>query len=436
MDEGKAAGVETEVAHQRLPPSWDVAKLHLRLSDGSDRSVELTQQITLGSAEAADICLSHPTVSRLHARIEPRGDGPWIVDIASTNGVCVDGVRVGSAKLHGGAIIRLGDLEVHVLESTAAKVDLWPAERFGPLLGRSEPMRALFEYIQKVAASDAAVLIQGETGTGKDVVANAIHDNSPRRSGPFVVFDCGSVPEPLFESELFGHVRGAFTGADRNRAGALESAEGGTLFLDEVGELPAAVQPKLLRMLETRTYRRVGESRYREANVRVVAATHRDISRMAADGSFREDLYFRLMVLPVYVPPLRERLVDLPLLAQHFAGERELPAGTLQAAAGRSWPGNVRELRTFVERALVIGPDAQIPGLVTPVATDSVAADSTGTVDLDSPLRQAKDLAALRVERAYLAGWIERTGRNVTAIAGEIGLDRTYVHRLLKKHEL
>ena len=432
-DAPAADHAETEVTHKRLGSTGDVASLQLRTPDGTVLDVELERPVSVGSAEAADLSLRHPTVSRLHARLEPRSNGPWIVDLDSTNGVNVDGVRVGSAKLHEGAAIGLGDLQLEVRLASSATIDLWPTERFGPLLGRSESMRALFEYLHKVANSDATVLIQGETGTGKDVVARAIHATSPRSAGPFVVFDCGSVTEALFESELFGHVRGAFTGADRTRVGAVESAEGGTLFLDEIGELPLATQPKLLRMLETKTFRRVGESRYDPADVRVVAATHRDVGRMAAAGSFREDLYFRLMVLPVYVPPLRERPSDIPLLMEHFAGGEPLADSIRATAMARSWPGNVRELRTFVERARVLGA-GDIPGQQ--AFGGGRHAPPGASVDLDAPLRELKDEAALAVERAYLAGWIERKGRNVSAIASEIGLDRTYVHRLLKRHDL
>jgi len=432
-DAAAQESAETEVSPRRLPATKGVSSLRLRWSEG-ELTVELSRPQTLGSADAADLSVAHPTVSRLHARLEPRADGTWIVDLDSTNGLRVDGVRVGSAKLHDGAIVGLGEVQLSARLGSDATVDLWPAERFGPLIGRSEPMRALFEYLHKLAGSEATVLIQGETGTGKDVVARAIHAASPRDTGPFVVFDCGSVPESLFESELFGHVRGAFTGADRTRAGALESAEGGTLFLDEIGELPFSAQPKLLRMLETKTYRRVGESRYRDADVRVIAATHRDVGRMAAAGTFREDLFFRLMVLPVYVPPLRERPSDIPLLARHFAGGEELPPSLLPELAGRSWPGNVRELRTFVERAQVVGT-GPIPGQRAFAASPSKS-PSAAAVDLDAPLRDLKDEAAMAVERAYLEGWIERTGRNVSAMATAIGLDRTYVHRLLKRHDL
>jgi transcriptional regulator with GAF, ATPase, and Fis domain len=292
-------------------------------------------------------------------------------------------------------------------------------------------MRELFERLSKFAKSEATALVTGETGTGKDLVARAIHEHSSRARGPFVVFDCAAVPEALFESELFGHARGAFTGADRAREGAVQAAAGGTLFLDEIGELPLSMQPKLLRFLESRTVRRVGESDYRGVDVRVLAATHRDLARMVAGGSFREDLYFRLAVLPVTVPPLRARRGDIAALAQHFLGERALDATTLREIDGRPWLGNVRELRSFVERAVALGADEalrMIPGTQAPAGLPPVP--------LDEPFKDVRERWNDHLERGYLAGWIERKGHNVSAVADAIGLDRTYVHRLLKKHGL
>lgn len=282
-------------------------------------------------------------------------------DLESRNGTYVSGVRLESSRIDPGAVLRLGTvtLEVHY-DETAEEVELWPEERFGDLLGRSAAAREMFAKLARVANSDATVLVQGETGTGKELIGRAIHEHSKRHGKPYVIVDCGSIPEVLLESELFGHVKGAFTGAVSSRNGAFVEADGGTVFLDEIGELPMPLQPKLLRFLETRTVRRIGEAQHRKVDVRVIAATHRDLRAMVNNGSFREDLYFRLAVLPVFVPPLRERLVDIELLVGAFCppdqrGKLFTPA-MIAELQRRPWPGNVRELRNLVERSVAFGP--------------------------------------------------------------------------------
>jgi len=416
-------------------PAYTALRVVEFVHDGTVYSLVLDRPQSIGSAPAVDMRLEHPTVSRLHARIEARNGVPWIEDLDSTNGVFVDGTRVGTALLHDGARVRLGSLTLEVrVPSTERREELWPSERFGPLLGRSAPMRALFERIRRVAASDACVLLHGETGTGKDLVAQAIHDESARASAPFVVFDCSAIPEALFEVELFGHTRGAFTGADRAREGAAAAARGGTLFLDEVGELSVTTQPKLLRMLESGTIRRVGDTRHEPVDVRVIAATHRDLAKMVAGGSFREDLFFRLVVLPIEVPSLRSRPDDISLLIEHFARGRALDSGVVAEASRRPWPGNVRELRAFVERAMALGAEEALR-LTEPSGGNSTAV-GTAAIDFDRTLRELRDQAADAVERAYLTAWLARCGRNVTAVARAVGLDRTYVHRLMRKHDL
>ncbi len=430
--------IETAVSARSLAPAGEVRVLELRAPDGLGGSMSLDRSRTLGAAPGVDLRIEAPTVSRLHARVHLREGRPWVTDLDSKNGVRVDGLRVLCAELVDGCELALGETKLVVRHgSDARRRELWPNERFGQLRGRSDTMRALFERIRRVAASDACVLVQGETGTGKDLVAQTIHEESARHARPFVVFDCSAVPEALFEAELFGHVRGAFTGADRSRDGAASSADGGTLFLDEVGELPLSLQPKLLRFLESGTVRRVGESRHQRVDVRVVAATHRDLARMVADGSFREDLYFRLVVLPLEVPPLRDRREDIPLLVAHFARGRSVPRSVLEEASDRRWAGNVRELRTFVERVVALGPSEALRLSDGFAATPAGSGGGEGAApDLDEPLRRVRERAADGAERAYLVGWLERTGRNVTAVAQAIGLDRTYVHRLLKKHHL
>ncbi|MFO0630926.1 MAG: sigma-54-dependent Fis family transcriptional regulator [Polyangiales bacterium] len=278
----------------------------------------------LGSAENCTHVVHDPLVSRLHVALDVADDGIWVRDLGSRNGTYVAGVRVREACVPDGGAVRIGNTDVRVhYDQNEAVLDLWPTEQFGPMWGRSVVMRELFARLARVAGNESTVLIQGETGTGKELVARAIHQFSRRRDGPLVVVDCGALAENLLEAELFGHARGAFTGAAHERPGAIEAAHGGTVFLDEIGEMPLAMQPKLLRALESRSVRRVGETRYRDVDVRFVAATHRDLAEMVNAGTFREDLFFRLPVLPVtLLLPLRQRTDDIPLLVS-----RMLPRG-------------------------------------------------------------------------------------------------------------
>jgi len=303
---------------------------------------------------------------------------------------------------------------------------------FGPARGDSPAMRQVFGVLSRVARTDASVVLLGETGTGKSLLAKALHLASPRRAKPFVVFDCAAVKASLFESELFGHVRGAFTGAASDRAGLLGQVGAGTLFLDEIGELPLELQTKLLRLLETGRYQRLGEDVPRQSDARVVAATHRDLEHEVAQGRFREDLYFRLAVVVVTVPPLRERLADIPALAQHFLKELghpafDLPPALLDQLGAHGWPGNLRELRNTVERALV-GVHA------TPRPPPTRGASAAHLKHL--PYRKAKEQLVDAFTRDYLAALLERCDHNITAAARTAGIARAWVHKLVKKYGL
>lgn len=411
--------------------------------EAGPRQVRIEQRALLGAAESCDVRVRHPSVSRLHAELTPSDEGLWIRDLGSRNGTFVAGARIREACLrqdhrwHAGGCeleLRYGD-ETHALE-------LWPSTQLGPLVGRSEAMRRLFRLIVQVASSDATVLIQGETGTGKELVAQAIHELSPRSAGPYVVVDCGALPRELLEAELFGHARGAFTGAGRDREGAAEAAHGGVLVLDEVGELPLSMQPKLLRMIESKQVRRLGENRHRTVDLRVVAATHRDLHRMVNEGSFREDLFFRLAVLQLDVPPLRERREDVGLLARRFLGDdgaHLLDDEVLEELARRAWPGNVRELRNFVERLKVLGLEcAREPSSATPAVEPArgTEAASAPRVATELGFKHAKERWVRHFERVYLESLLDEVGGNVTAAAERAGIDRSYVHRLLRKHEI
>ena len=310
-------------------------------------------------------------------------------------------------------------------------------------------MRTLFAMLEKVAASDINVLINGESGTGKELVATEIVQRSPRADKPFVIVDCGAISPSLVESELFGHVRGAFTGADRDRMGAFESADTGTVFLDEIGELPLELQPKLLRALEAREIRRVGETRARKVNVRVISATHRDLEREVNKGRFREDLYFRLAVVTVTVPPLRERLEDLALLINVFLQALNVPEQVklfgdevLEELARHDWPGNVRELRNYVERSVVLQTTSLTSrkSTLAPPGSSNVTGGGGGSggasVDVRVPFKVAKDQIIEDFERAYLAALLDASGGNMSKAARTAGVDRMYLHRLVQKHGL
>jgi DNA-binding NtrC family response regulator len=366
-----------------------------------------------------------------------RPDGLWVRDLGSLNGTYLEGVRVAHARLDVNLQLRVGSTVATVsYDRRKANIELWPLDRFGPLVGRSVAMRELFALLAKAAESNATVLIQGETGTGKELVAKSIHEASRRVNAPFAVVDCGAISASLIEAELFGHARGAFTGAHADRAGAVEFANGGTVFLDEVGELPLSLQPKLLRLIESRTVCRIGETQHRAADVRFIAATNRDLGTMVNEGTFREDLYFRLAVLQFRVPSLRERIEDIPLLLEHFL-PREVPIPAVELIAElnkRPWHGNVRELRNFVERAIVLGTDNALQGGAGNTVASTVPA--LPSIPLDRPFKELRDAWVSQLEHDYLKGLLQLHSGNVSAVAQASGFNRTYLYKLLRKHGL
>ncbi len=404
-----------------------------------------TERATVGSHPSNDLVVSEPTVSRFHLELVASAVGVRLRDLESRNGTFVDGVRVFDALLREGSRVQVGST---VLRFAAAadglQIALSKQACFGELIGESEAMRSVFDLLARCAASDSTVLIEGETGTGKEGAAEAIHRASGRRAGPFVVVDCGAIPVNLVESELFGHEKGAFTGAVNRHVGAFEQADGGTIVLDEIGELPMDLQPKLLRVLEQRTIRRVGGNDRLTIDLRIVAATHRDLRKEVNEGRFRSDLYYRLSVVKVTLPPLRERLTDLPLLTRALltgigATQNQLARFSapevMERLARGTWPGNVRELRNYLERCLVLDTEAPLSE-VDRDADAVIPHGSAGAVDLSLSYPEARRHALTVFEHDYLTALLEKHGGNVSLAAREAGIERVYLHRLLRRSEL
>lgn len=352
-----------------LPPE-EAQSLALRIlvgeQEGFEHLLSGDDPITLGGADDNRVVLQDGSVSRYHAQIIRDGDLWTVRDLGSTNGTFVDRVKVESAELAVGRVVTLGRTALQVVvrseeESTDGSSRPKVRSGFGALVGSSRVMQRVYRQLKTAAKTDATVLLTGESGVGKELAAKALHASSRRSAGPWVVFDAASVPPELIESELFGHEAGAFTGAGGGRAGLFRTAHGGTLFIDEIGELPLALQPRLLRFLETRTVRKVGADEPIAVNTRIVAATHRDLREEVRNERFRLDLFWRLAVLPIRLPPLRDRLEDLGRIANAYLqrrGEPGLDDACVSVLLTHTWPGNVRELVNVLERIL-IGADGR-----------------------------------------------------------------------------
>jgi len=395
-------------------------------------------ELSIGTAPGNHLVVTDPTVSRHHAVITATSNGFQIRDIGSTNGTCLAGYRVDSAYVESGALIQLGETSVRfdALEERVSH-PLSEKDRFGDVLGQSATMRRVFGLLERVASSETTILLDGETGTGKGAIAEAIHRLSGRASGPFVVVDCGAIPPSLIESELFGHERGSFTGADERRIGAFEAADGGTVFLDEVGELGPDLQPKLLRVLEGKQVRRIGSVAPIPVDVRVIAATNRDLRHEVNAGQFRTDLYYRLNVMRITVPPLRERREDIPMLVASFYrqlvqnAEASPPAELIMRLMRQPWAGNVRELRSAVERAVLLGEAAATEGISSPSPRGE---NSWPEMDFTLSFRDAKESAIGCWTRVYVRELVDRFGGNLSRAARAVSMDRNHLRDLLNKY--
>ncbi|HEY6558119.1 MAG TPA: sigma 54-interacting transcriptional regulator [Polyangiaceae bacterium] len=434
--------VETESKPQPIVVNY--SKIRVSVVEGPDTGTArevVSTTLRVGSSSDNDLALTDSTVSRHHCAIEPVQGGVRVRDEGSMNGVFIAGLRVYDAVVTSAVQVRLGNsaLSIEPLPETVSREQA-VGERFGDLLGRSARMRELFAELSRIAATDVTVLIEGETGSGKELVAESIHHASTRADGPFVVFDCGAVTPSLAESELFGHERGAFTGAVNARAGVFEQADGGSIFLDELGELPKELQPKLLRVLERREVRRLGSQRTVPVSVRLIAATNRNLAAEVQRGNFREDLYFRLAAAHVRVPPLRDRMEDLPLLVEHFLkrstpprSAADIPPPVWDMFNTHRWPGNVRELSNAVQRFLVQPDRVLTAGLgASPPSPSGARLDPAAL----QPLRVARREASDSFELAYLEALMTRSSGNMARAGAIAEVSRQMVQKMMRKHGL
>ncbi|MFT5355838.1 MAG: DNA-binding NtrC family response regulator [Polyangiales bacterium] len=408
--------------------------------------VATSETVAIGTADGNDLVLNDSTVSRYHVELSREASGVLVTDQGSTNGTVVGSVRIERGVVPAETILTIGRSQVRIREGNNVTVELHQETALGGLRGRSRKMRRLMAQTGRAAIGGTSVLLVGESGTGKELIAQALHDLSPRAADPFEVVDCGSLSPNLIASELFGHERGAFTGAERRHIGAFERANGGTLFLDEIGELPAELQPTLLGALERRRFRRVGGREDIAVDVRGVAATNRDLRADVNSNSFRLDLYYRLAILTLRVPTLRDRPDDIPLLVEHFleeSGREHLFASlfdgkTLKALQEHHWPGNVRELRNLVEATVAMGETPDLDEAIHQSQDEFTSPENSINVARinELPFKKARIEVLRAFEVLYLAQLLERCTENVSEAARVAGIDRSYLFSLLKRHKL
>jgi DNA-binding NtrC family response regulator len=415
--------------------SVPVRTIHVEVTEGPDAGLRVTNDaLSIGSAEGSTLRLSDPSVSRFHVELRAGATGVSVTDHASTNGTFAGSVRIERAVVAPGTLLRLGGTTLRVGDAAPQQVEVHGENVLGGVIGGSAAMRRLMAQVGKAAASDVSALVKGESGTGKELIARALHDLGPRRAGPLITVDCGSISPTLIASELFGHEKGSFTGADRQHIGAFEAASGGTIFLDEIGELQPAVQATLLGVLERRKLRRIGGRTEIAVDVRVVSATHRDLRAEVNAGTFRLDLFYRLAVVTLAIPPLRERPEDIPLLVEHFLRDSgfEGPVESLISPAAMAalqklrFAGNVRELRNLIEAAVAMNEPPDVGG---PPAPRSAAVPT----DLALPYKEARAQVLDTFEAQYLDALLERAGGNVSQAARIAKMTRSHLSELLAK---
>jgi DNA-binding NtrC family response regulator len=432
-------GVEQGERTKQREVHWVVRGGVARLADGRVFPIDV-DSVVVGRDPGAAVVIDDPEVSAAHCELRAVDAGILVRDLGSTNGTHVGRFLVREGVVTVPTTVTVGRVSFVVEPSSEHRVDVGWSDGFGPLVGRSPKMRRVFSVLERIAPTPLSVLVLGETGTGKEVLAKAVHEASPRRDKPFVVIDCGSIPPTLAESLLFGHEKGSFTGANERRKGALAEADGGTLFLDELGELPLDLQPKLLRALSERQVKRVGGSAFEPIDLRLIAATRRDLAAEMNAGRFRSDLYFRIAQVRIELPPLRERIDDVRYLVDTVckrAGYAEhapaVVAWIEQNLGAHDWPGNVREL---VNVASVAATLAETPGAIDDVLalTRDPPADSARAPV--TAFAEAKRRALVEFERAYFASLSEGAAGNVSEMARRSGMERHHVRAYLRKHRL
>ncbi|MET0595109.1 MAG: sigma 54-interacting transcriptional regulator [Polyangiaceae bacterium] len=459
-DRGKHSDdLSTLIAPMRQSTPEALASFVIEVVEGPDRGASLAvdgstpSRVLVGKSAVCQLVLKDPKVSRRHLALDVAGEALRLVDLESTNGTFVSGCRLIELLVEGnGELVRVGDSVLRVTRKAPAVVALPTADSFGRVVGASAEMRRLYPLCERLAGSDVPLVIEGETGTGKELLAESLHEKSARANGPFVVFDCTAVPPNLIEATLFGHERGAFTGAVAANKGLFQEANGGTLLIDEVGDLDIALQPKLLRAIERSEVRPLGGTRWINVDVRVMAATRRDLDKEILAGRFRDDLFYRLAVARIELPPLRQRRGDIAMLARHFwerlGGEGQLPYDFLVRLESHAWPGNIRELHNAVARKLALG-DLAHGSLASRPATPADAANAVGTapseaatssesvddviarvIGLGLPLSRSRELVVDEFERRYVQSVLERHQGDATRAAQASGIARRYFQLL------
>ena len=421
--------------------------------DGKELLIE-RERVTVGRSVICDLALADKAISGTHFEVLAHEKGFLLRDLDSTNGTFIGDLQVKEVWCKPGTVIRVGQSHLRFdPEKGSVDIELSDEDRFHGIIGKSVRMREIFATLAKIAPTELTVLVNGETGTGKELIARAVHRASKRAERPLVVQDCSAIPKDLIESTLFGHERGAFTGATDRYSGSFEQADGGTIFLDEIGELDLGLQPKLLRVLENREIKRVGGDRQIPVDVRVVAATNRDLRQMVNEGTFREDLYYRLSVVQIELPLLKDRPEDIPPLVEHFLADitrRRFPGGeeTLRVAPdamrrmqGYPWPGNIRELKNSVERGGSLADESVLtvadlmPGAHKSTSPTVIGGGSAAQFAEDGlPFKEAKQRVLDEFEAAYLTALLAKHGDNVTRTAQAAGLTRYHLRELAKKY--